>query len=151
MYKYIMKILKREGISGATVYKGICGYGVRGIAEFDIFRLSVNLPVIIECVDIEENINKVLPKLYEIIKDNGLIEQFDGYFKKRKVELGLAKPEEIEAKEEVEEKAEELGEEKTEVEEEKGKESEEIVTEETKPEESLEIPPEIPEERLKGE
>ena len=73
MYKHIMKILKREGISGATVYKGICGYGVRGVAEFDIFRLSVNLPVIIECVDVEENINRVLPKLYEVIKNNGLI------------------------------------------------------------------------------
>ncbi|WP_048201410.1 DUF190 domain-containing protein [Methanocaldococcus bathoardescens] len=79
MYKHIVKILKREGISGATVYKGICGYGVRGIAEVDIFRLSINLPVIIECIDIEENINKVLPKLYEIIKDNGLIVITDGY------------------------------------------------------------------------
>ncbi len=81
----------------------------------------------------------------------GLTDRIAEFVKKRKVELGLAKPEEIEAKEEVEEKAEELGEEKTEVEEEKGKESEEIETEETKPEESLEIPPEIPEERLKGE
>ncbi|XRO75074.1 DUF190 domain-containing protein [Methanocaldococcus sp. 28A] len=79
MYKYIVKMLKREGISGATVYKGICGYGVRGIAEVDIFRLSINLPVIIECIDIEENINKVLPKLHEIIKDNGLIVITDGY------------------------------------------------------------------------
>lgn len=29
--------------------------------------------MIIECVDIEENINRVLPKLYEVIKNNGLI------------------------------------------------------------------------------
>ncbi|XRP96902.1 DUF190 domain-containing protein [Methanocaldococcus sp. 16A] len=79
MYKHIVKMLKREGVSGATVYKGICGYGVRGIAEVDIFRLSINLPVIIECIDIEENINKVLPKLHEIIKDNGLIVVTDGY------------------------------------------------------------------------
>ncbi|XRO77557.1 DUF190 domain-containing protein [Methanocaldococcus sp. 10A] len=79
MYKHIVKMLKREGVSGATVYKGICGYGVRGIAEVNIFRLSINLPVIIECIDIEENINKVLPKLHEIIKDNGLIVITDGY------------------------------------------------------------------------
>ncbi len=79
MYRYIVKVLKKEGISGATVYKGICGYGVKGMAEFDIFRLATNLPVIIECVDVEENINKVLPKLYEIIKENGLITVIDGY------------------------------------------------------------------------
>ena len=79
MYRHIMKILKEEGISGATVYKGIAGYGVRGIAEFDIFRLSINLPVIVECVDAEENINKVLPKLYEVIKNNGLIVITDCY------------------------------------------------------------------------
>ncbi|CAB3287604.1 conserved protein of unknown function [Methanocaldococcus lauensis] len=79
MYKYIVSMLKKEGISGATVYRGIYGYGVRGISDFDIFRLSINLPVVIECVDIEENINKVLPKLYEIIKENGLIVITDGY------------------------------------------------------------------------
>ncbi|ACX72111.1 MAG: DUF190 domain-containing protein [Methanococci archaeon] len=73
MYKYLIKLMKNEGLSGATVYKGICGYGIRGIAEFDIFRLSMNLPVIIECIDVEENINRVLPKLYEVVKNNGLI------------------------------------------------------------------------------
>lgn len=88
MYKHIVKILKKEGISGATVYKGICGYGVRGIAEMDIFRLSINLPVVVECIDTEENINRVLPKLYEILKDNGLITIIDGYVYKGEIHVG---------------------------------------------------------------
>ena len=66
-------------MSGATVYKGVGGYGIRGMSEFDIFRLSINLPIIIECVDTEENINKVLPKLYEVIKNSGLIVITDCY------------------------------------------------------------------------
>ncbi len=68
----------------------------------------------------------------------GLTDRIAEFIKRRKVEMGLAKPEEVEKEEEVEE----VG--KTEVEEEK---TEEVKTEE-KPEE---IPPEIPEERLKGE
>ena len=71
----------------------------------------------------------------------GLTDRIAEFIKRRKVEMGLAKPEEVEKEEEVEEKIEEVG--KTEVEEK----TEEVKTEE-KPEE---IPPEVPEERLKGE
>jgi PII-like signaling protein len=72
-YKFIIKKLKEYGISGATVFKGICGYGKRGIAEIDIIRLSMDLPVVIECIDDEEKINKLIPILHEIIGENGLI------------------------------------------------------------------------------
>ncbi|ENN96378.1 hypothetical protein J422_02849 [Methanocaldococcus villosus KIN24-T80] len=72
-YKYILKLLKKEGISGATVFRGVAGYGVRGISQMDIFRLSINLPIVIECVDLEENINRVLPKIHKVINNNGLI------------------------------------------------------------------------------
>ncbi|WP_461834850.1 DUF190 domain-containing protein [Desulfothermus sp.] len=73
IYKYILNFLQSKDISGATVYKGICGYGVRGVSEFDIFRLSMDLPLVIECIDTEEKIESVLPELYDIIKENGLI------------------------------------------------------------------------------
>ncbi|EHP84816.1 DUF190 domain-containing protein [Methanotorris formicicus] len=77
LYKYIIKILKENNISGATTFKGVCGYGVRGISRFDILRLSMNLPVVIECVDKEENILKVLPKITDIVGNNGLIYVMD--------------------------------------------------------------------------
>ncbi|WP_457549415.1 exosome complex RNA-binding protein Rrp4 [Archaeoglobus sp.] len=79
----------------------------------------------------------------------GLTDRIAEFVKRRKVEVGLVKPEEIE-KEDVEEKAEELAE-RTEVE---GEEAESVNVEETMSEKSkaeLEIPPEVPEERLKGE
>jgi hypothetical protein len=72
-YKYIIKKLKEHDISGATVFKGIYGYGKKGVAEMDIIRLSMNLPIVIECVDCEEKINDVLPVIHKIISGNGLI------------------------------------------------------------------------------
>ncbi len=72
-YKYIIKKLKENGITGATVIRGIYGYGKRGVAEIDIIRLSMNLPVIIECIDNEEKINNLIPIIHEIIGENGLI------------------------------------------------------------------------------
>ena len=72
-YKFIIKKFKEYGISGATVFKGFYGYGKRGTAEIDIVRLSMDLPVIIECIDDEEKINKLIPILHEIIGENGLI------------------------------------------------------------------------------
>ncbi|WP_423793267.1 DUF190 domain-containing protein [Methanocaldococcus indicus] len=83
-YKHIIEILKENNISGATVFRGIMGYGVRGISTFDILRLSLNLPVVIECVDIEENIKNVLPKIYEVVGENGLIVLQDGEVYKNK-------------------------------------------------------------------
>ncbi|AEF95640.1 DUF190 domain-containing protein [Methanotorris igneus] len=77
LYKYIIRILKENNISGATVFKGMCGYGVRGISRVDILRLSMNLPVVIECVDKEENISKVLPKIIDVVGDNGLVYVMD--------------------------------------------------------------------------
>ncbi|WP_459890670.1 DUF190 domain-containing protein [Desulfothermus okinawensis] len=73
IYKYLLEFLQSKGIGGATVYKGICGYGVRGVSEFDIFRLSMDLPLVIECIDEEEKIEPLLPEIYNIVQDNGLI------------------------------------------------------------------------------
>ena len=72
-YKLIVDVIKENGVRGTTVIKGIYGYGERGVSEVDIVNLSFNLPVIIECVDEENNIQKIIPKLKEIIGNNGLM------------------------------------------------------------------------------
>ncbi|AVB76938.1 hypothetical protein MMJJ_15670 [Methanococcus maripaludis] len=69
----IIKTLKNNGIAGATVFKGFCGYGTRGISRIDILRLSMNLPAVIECIDYEEKLNDIMPKLVEMVSENGLI------------------------------------------------------------------------------
>lgn len=73
LYKYILDLLQLNKIKGATVFKGIYGYGERGVSEIDVFRLSLDLPLLIECIDEEEKINGVIPKIKEVIKENGLI------------------------------------------------------------------------------
>ncbi|MBA2839940.1 hypothetical protein HNP87_000452 [Methanococcus maripaludis] len=69
----IIKTLKNNGIAGATVFKGFCGYGTRGFSRIDILRLSMNLPAVIECIDYEEKLNDIMPKLVEMVSENGLI------------------------------------------------------------------------------
>ncbi|ADG13874.1 protein of unknown function DUF190 [Methanocaldococcus infernus ME] len=72
LYKYIIRVLKENNISGATVVKGIYGYGERGISDFNILSLSVDLPIIVEAVDEDEKIKKVFKKIKEILGKNGL-------------------------------------------------------------------------------
>ncbi|ABR54495.1 protein of unknown function DUF190 [Methanococcus vannielii SB] len=69
----IIKTLKTNEISGATVFKGYCGFGTRGFSRADILRLSMNLPVVIECIDYEEKLEKVMPKIVELVSENGII------------------------------------------------------------------------------
>ena len=61
------------GIAGATVTRGIEGYGANSrIHTARILRLSEDLPVKIEIVDIKEHINQLLPVLDEMVTE-GLI------------------------------------------------------------------------------
>ena len=73
LYRYIVEMLKKEGIAGATVSRGIEGYGKTShIHTTSILRLSTDLSIIIEVVDLKENIDKIKPMLNKIIK-GGLI------------------------------------------------------------------------------
>jgi PII-like signaling protein len=73
LYMHIVERLKAEGIAGATVFRGITGFGKHSfIHTTSILRLSTDMPILIEVVDLEENIEKIRPKLDEII-NQGLI------------------------------------------------------------------------------
>jgi len=73
LYMHIVERLKAEGIAGATVFRGITGFGKHSlIRTTSILRLSSDLPILIEVVDLEEKIEKVKSKLDEII-NQGLI------------------------------------------------------------------------------
>ena len=73
LYMHIVEMLKTEGIAGATVFRGITGFGKHSrIHTTSILRLSTDMPIIIEVADLEENIDKIRPKLDEVI-NQGLI------------------------------------------------------------------------------
>jgi PII-like signaling protein len=69
----IVERLRREGFAGATVFQGIGGFGARSVFHTaHILRLSQDLPVVIEIVDSEEHVDRLLPILDEMVGE-GLV------------------------------------------------------------------------------
>ncbi len=71
--------LSRPGLAGATVLRGIEGFGASShIHTTRILRLSEDLPVVIVIVDIAERIDAFLPQLDELITEGLIVrEQID--------------------------------------------------------------------------
>lgn len=69
----LLERLKKEGFAGATIFRGIAGFGARSVMHTShILRLSEDLPVVIEVVDTQEHINRLLPILDEMVTE-GLV------------------------------------------------------------------------------
>jgi len=62
LYEWIVRQARERGLAGATVLRGIMGYGANSkvIHTFKIERLSEDLPVIIEIVDTREKLESFL-------------------------------------------------------------------------------------------
>ena len=77
VYEKIVAEARKLGLAGATVFKGIMGYGgTSRIHTSKILRLSEDLPLIIEIVDEEGKIENFLPiveKIFEEANCGGLI------------------------------------------------------------------------------
>lgn len=72
-YKAVVLYLREQGIWGATVHRGILGYGKRSLVHTtSALVLSGDLPIVIEAVDTEAKLLALMPKLGEIVRD-GLI------------------------------------------------------------------------------
>jgi hypothetical protein len=68
LYEAIVEHVRKEGLAGATVLRGIEGFGADSrLHTSRILRLSEDLPVVIEIVDTAENIDRVLPALDEMV------------------------------------------------------------------------------------
>lgn len=73
LYQAIVNLARKEGLAGATAIKGFLGFGRNSrIHTAKLLRLSEDLPIIIEIVDSEENIQKFMPHLDEMVKE-GLV------------------------------------------------------------------------------
>lgn len=75
LYEWIVRRAQSEGIAGATVLRGIEGYGGHSkIHTAKILQLSTNLPVIIELIDTLEKIDAFMPIL-DAVLEGGLVTQ----------------------------------------------------------------------------
>ena len=70
LYEAIVARVREEGLAGATVPRGIEGFGAHSrIHSSRILRLSEDLPVVVEIVDTAENVDRVLPLLDEMVSE----------------------------------------------------------------------------------
>ena len=73
LYQAIVALLRERGMAGATVLRGIEGFGAEAhLHTTRLLRLSEDLPIVIEVVDQEDRVRVVLPELDEMVGD-GLI------------------------------------------------------------------------------
>jgi len=68
LYEWIVTKARQEGLAGATVLRGLEGFGAHSrIHTAKILRLSEDLPVVIELVDSDEKIEQFLPLIDKAI------------------------------------------------------------------------------------
>jgi uncharacterized protein len=73
LYEVLLERLRAKGLAGATVLRGVAGFGASSKMHTEkVLRLSLDLPLIIEVVETEEAIQRILPDLDEMI-GGGLI------------------------------------------------------------------------------
>lgn len=73
LYEQIVIKARELNLAGATVLRGIMGFGADSrMHTSKLLRLSEDLPIVIELVDTEDNLNKLLPFLDETVQE-GLI------------------------------------------------------------------------------
>jgi uncharacterized protein len=72
LYEAIVEEARKEGLAGATVYRGVMSFGAsHSIHTLKIFALSGDLPMIIEIVDREEKIESFLPVVDGLLDKSG--------------------------------------------------------------------------------
>jgi len=69
----LVERLRAEGFAGASVFRGIAGFGAHSILHTtQLLRLSVDLPVLIEVVDTEAHVERLISILDEMVSE-GLV------------------------------------------------------------------------------
>lgn len=73
LYEQIVIKARELGLAGATVVRSVMGFGTDSrMHSAKILRLSEDLPIVIELVDTEENLNKLMPFIDENVTE-GLV------------------------------------------------------------------------------
>ena len=64
LYEALVELLRSEGFAGATVLRGVCGFGANRVYHTQkLLDLSADLPLVVEAVDSQEKINAIMPRI----------------------------------------------------------------------------------------
>ena len=70
LYEAIVRLARQRGMAGATVLRGLMGFGADSrMHTAKILRLSEDLPIVIEIVDKPEKIQEILPEIDKMIQE----------------------------------------------------------------------------------
>jgi len=73
LWMALLQRLRKDGFAGATVFRGIGGFGARSVLHTTLLeRLSQDLPLVVEIVDSAEHVERLLPLLDEMVSE-GLV------------------------------------------------------------------------------
>lgn len=70
----LLERLRAEGFAGATILHGVAGFGANSVIHTaSLIELSADLPVVIEVVDDQAHVDRLLPILDEMITGGALV------------------------------------------------------------------------------
>lgn len=73
LYDALVEMFRKEGFAGATVLRGISGFGAHSVYHTQkLLALSSDLPLIVEVVDSQSKIDAIMPRIDQMM-DGGLI------------------------------------------------------------------------------
>lgn len=74
LFEVIVQQARAAGLKGATVFEGFTGYGANSVVHHaNLWRLSQDLPIVVEIVDDEVSLRAFLPPLEKLLSGGGLI------------------------------------------------------------------------------
>jgi len=75
LYQEVLRVLHQEGVSGATLTKGVLSFGVRRSIHSMMNEIMMdNLPIIIEAVDERPKVERAAALVAEMLGEHGLVE-----------------------------------------------------------------------------
>lgn len=64
LYEALVELLRKEGFAGATVLRGICGFGANRVYHTQkLLDLSADMPIVVEVVESQEKISAIMPQI----------------------------------------------------------------------------------------
>lgn len=73
LYEALVELFRSEGFAGATVLRGVAGFGAHSVYHTDrLLRLSADLPMVVEVVESEERFAALMPRLNQMM-NGGMI------------------------------------------------------------------------------